>query len=138
MAYALWCDMFSIKVPFIDNQHKKLLNIANDFHKALNENRGKESLFEILNSLIRYAEQHFRDEERLMEAAGYPPDDIKEHKRIHEQLINDIFRLHQDFSQSAEKTVYEMEMFLNSWLIQHILITDKKLELYCRDIQYFE
>lgn len=138
MAYALWCDMFSIKVPFIDNQHKKLLNIANDFHKALNENRGKESLFEILNSLIRYAEQHFRDEERLMEAAGYPPDDIKEHKRIHEQLINDIFRLHQDFSQSAEKTVYEMEMFLNSWLIPHILITDKKLELYCRDIQYFE
>ncbi len=138
MAYALWCDMFSIKVPFIDNQHKKLLNIANDFHKARNENRGKESLFEILNSLIRYAEQHFRDEERLMEAAGYPPDDIKEHKRIHEQLINDIFRLHQDFSQSAEKTVYEMEMFLNSWLIQHILITDKKLELYCRDIQYFE
>jgi len=127
--------MFSINMPYIDNQHKKLLDIANDFHKAVYENKGGESLFKILNALIKYADQHFRDEEKVMEAADYPHDKTVEHKKIHEQLIMDIFRLQQECNQSAEKTIYELELFLNSWLINHILTTDKQLAPYCKNIQ---
>ncbi len=138
MPYVVWSDMFSINMPFIDNQHKKLINIVNDFHEAIHKNKGEESLFKILNALIKYAEQHFQDEERVMEFSGYPLDKKNEHKKIHEQLIMDIFRLQQEYNQSEEKTIYNLELFLNSWLIEHILTIDKQLEPYCRNIQEFE
>lgn len=114
MPYVVWSDMFSINMPFIDNQHKKLINIVNDFHEAIHKNKGEESLFKILNALIKYAEQHFQDEERVMEFSGYPLDKKNEHKKIHEQLVMDIFRLQQEYNQSEEKTIYNLELFLNS------------------------
>lgn len=130
--------MFSVNMPFIDNQHKKLLDIANDCHKAINDNKAKESIFLILNSLIKYAEQHFRDEEKVMKIAGYPSEKIDEHIRIHEQLVTEIFNLHQEYRQSEEKTIHELELFLNNWLIKHILTMDKEFAPYCKDIQDIE
>ncbi len=138
MPYAIWSDMFSIKMPFIDNQHRKLLEIVNDFYAAIIYNMDKKDLFKILNSLIQYAETHFRDEEKIMEIAGYPPENTEEHKKIHEQMVNDIFNLHQELIQSEEKTIYELEIFLNNWLVQHILNEDKKLQPYCEKLQDFQ
>jgi len=134
MSYVVWSDMFSVKMPYIDNQHKKLFEIANDFHTALEDNKGKEFLFEILNSLIHYTEEHFRDEEEIMEMAGYPAVDIESHKKNHEQLVRDIFGLHQGFTNSEEKTTHELEIFLNNWIIQHILLEDKKYGPFCANL----
>jgi hemerythrin len=134
MTYVVWSDMFSVRMPYIDNQHKKLLEIANDFHAALKDNKDRKSLFEILNSLIHYTEEHFRDEEEIMEMAGFPAVDMESHKKIHEQLVRDIFGLHQGFTNSEEKTTHELEIFLNNWLVQHILLEDKKYEPYCENL----
>ena len=90
MAYVIWCEMFSVNVPYIDNQHRKLLEIINDFHAALKEKKAENIVFQTLNSLISYAEKHFQDEEKLMEEAKYPPDDFKEHKKIHEKMGNSL------------------------------------------------
>ncbi|HOS97739.1 MAG TPA: bacteriohemerythrin [Deltaproteobacteria bacterium] len=130
MPYVEWCEMFSIHVPDIDRQHTRLLEIANEFHAALKANRARQTLFDILNSLIRYAEEHFRDEEKAMEAAGYPEEDLLAHRALHEQLYDDIYRLHGEFQEAREKTIHDVELFLNNWLIKHILLEDKKLSPY--------
>ena len=137
MAYVIWCDMFSINVPYIDNQHRKLIEIANNFHAALKEKKTEKNLFQTLNSLIRYAEKHFRDEEKLMEEAKYPSENFQEHKRIHEKLVEDIFELQQKFTESGAKSVYEIEVFINNWLIKHILYEDKKLQPFCELLRNF-
>lgn len=137
MTYVAWSDMFSVRIPYIDNQHKQLLETANDFHAAFKGDKDKNFLFEILNALIHYTEEHFRDEEELMEKAGYPAVDIKSHKKIHEQLVRDIFELHQGFMNSEEKTAHELEIFLNNWLVQHILLEDKKYEPFCENLTGF-
>ncbi len=135
MKYVTWCEMFSIQVPYIDNQHKKLLDIANELHAAIKSSKNKDIIFIILNSLIRYTEEHFRDEESVMELSGYPPEKIEAHKKIHEQLVKDIFALHEEFKSNDEKSLHEVEVFLNSWMIQHILTQDKKLTPYCMNLK---
>jgi hemerythrin len=46
------------------------------------------------------------------------------------QLYDDIFHLHREFQEAQEKTVHDVELFLNNWLIKHILLEDKKLAPY--------
>ena len=134
MAFVVWSEMFAVHVPYIDNQHRRLLEIVNEFHAAVEESKNREVIFETLNALTRYAEEHFRDEEKIMEAAEYPAVDLTTHKHLHEQLVEDVFRLHKEFSDSRKKPIYELETFLNSWLIQHILLEDKKYEPYCKGL----
>lgn len=135
MSYVEWCEMFSIHVRDIDRQHTRLLEIANEFHAALKANRARQTLFDILNSLIRYAEEHFRDEEEAMEAAGYPEEDVLVHRALHEQLYDDIYRLHKEFQEAQDKSVHDVELFLNNWLIKHILLEDKKLAPYSEKLR---
>lgn len=130
MEYVLWSEMFSTRVPYIDNQHKKLLDIVNEFHAAVKDKKGKEILFPILNSLIRYSEEHFRDEETVMEMAGYPADEAFSHRKSHEGLVEEIFALNEELKGPEEKSLQDVEVFLNGWLIRHILTQDKKLSSY--------
>lgn len=130
MEYVMWSEMFSTRVPYIDNQHKKLLDIVNEFHAAIKEKKGKDILLPILNSLIRYAEEHFRDEETVMDLAGYPADEALSHRMIHEGLIEEIFALNEELKVLEEKPLHDVEVFLNGWLIRHILTQDKKLASY--------
>lgn len=130
MEYVVWSEMFSTRVPYIDNQHKKLLDIVNEFHGALKEKMGEDILFQILNSLIRYAEEHFRDEETVMDMTGYPADEALSHRKLHEELVEEIFALNENLKGPEKKSLQDIEVFLNGWLIRHILIQDKKLASY--------
>jgi hemerythrin len=134
MPYVAWSEMFVIDKSYIDKQHQKLLEITNDFHAALKAQKGREAVFEILNALIRYVEEHFRDEEEIMQKIQYPSELTEAHKKIHEGLVGDIFKLHAEFGNAQEKTLREVEAFLSSWLIQHILIEDKKLQPYMKNV----
>ena len=137
MVYVLWSGMFSVKVPYIDAQHKKLLEITNGFHEALKENRGKKVIFEILNNLIRYTEKHFQDEEEIMDLAGYPVENIENHKIKHEELVDDIFELQSALEESDKHLLYDTESFLNNWLIKHILTIDKDYEPHCGSLNSY-
>jgi hemerythrin-like metal-binding protein len=132
MAFVVWSEMFAVHMPYIDHQHRQLLEIVNEFHAAVEESRNREIIFHTLNALIRYAEEHFRDEEEIMKVAEYPAGDLATNKQIHEQLVEDIFRLHGEFTESKKKSTHELEVFLNNWLIQHILLEDKKYQPYCK------
>ena len=134
MSYVCWCDMFSIKFPSIDRQHMKLIEITDDFHKALVLEKGHQSIFKTFNKLVTYAEKHFKDEETIMEKIGYPEKSIKRHKILHGKLIEEIFSLHDTFKNNVKTDLYEIEYFLNRWLVCHMLREDKKLEPYCRRV----
>ncbi len=130
MEYVMWSEMFSTRVPYIDNQHKKLLDIVNEFHAAVKEKKGRDILFQVLNSLIRYTEEHFRDEETVMDMTGYPAEEALLHRKIHEELAEEILRLNEELKGPEEKPLHDVEVFLNGWLIRHILTQDKKLASY--------
>jgi len=122
--------MYSVRVPYIDNQHQKLVRIINDFYDTLKDTESNSSMFQILNDLLHYAELHFKDEEEIMQLVGYPEDKFLEHKEEHEKIIEQIYKLNDQLAQGDEKSTFSLEEFLNNWIIKHILEVDKEYQPY--------
>ena len=130
MDYVVWSSMFSVHVPYIDNQHKRLFALINDLYTTLKEPKAEGSIFQKLNDFLHYSEMHFKDEEDILELIKYPQVKLKQHKRIHENIIEQVYKLNDQLTKGDEKILYNLEYFLNSWVIHHILVNDKEFQPY--------
>jgi len=75
----------------------------------------------ILKELKDYAIYHFKDEEKIMSAAGYKG--LEEHKKLHKQFEMQIDK----FSQKQKyDDAFDLYDYAAEWLINHILNTDQK------------
>lgn len=127
MPFIVWTKFFSTGINYVDRQHKQLINIANEFHEHVINNANKSSLFSTLNKLIAYAEEHFRDEELVMEKANINSEHLERHKKLHEELTLSVFELNSELERGEKKTIQDIENFLDEWLIKHILEEDRKM-----------
>jgi hemerythrin-like metal-binding protein len=107
----------------IDGQHKKLVALVNELSSAMHGGRGKEVLGRVLNELVSYTLNHFADEEAIFSASSYPKS--KEHKAKHADLVVQVAKLKGDFESGTAILSSDTLAFLKSWLVDHILGTDK-------------
>ena len=118
-----WTDKMSVGVEEIDEQHKKLVGIINHLHDSLKTNSFKEELKIIFMELIDYTKYHFEAEEKIMEEAGY--EDLEAHKKQHQKFVNKLLRMKDRCYMGKEEISVELSSFLSSWMIGHILRSDK-------------
>ena len=135
--YVRWSPLFSIKVPYIDQQHQQLIQIANDFFERMQTEPLAAAATDVLNRLIRYAERHFQDEEELWQAAQVPAEQLATHRQRHTQLVEDVFNLHQQLVAGQSASREAIEAFLNGWIVRHILDEDQRLARYCAELTNF-
>jgi hemerythrin len=126
MEFIRWCGLLVIGHPVIDEQHQELFSIINEFHHQLATGKSSHLAVDTLNRLIKFAQKHFADEEVISKQFGFPDEKCTQHQEIHEQLILDIFELHQDITSSASINLKNISNFLTEWIILHILIEDNK------------
>ena len=126
MEFIRWCGLLVIGHPVIDEQHQKLFSIINEFHNQLETRESKHLAVDTLNRLIKFAQKHFAAEEAISKQFGFPDKKLTQHKKIHEQLIFDIFELHQEITSSTSIDLRSISSFLTEWIILHILIEDNK------------
>lgn len=124
MSVIEWQPAFSVLVVRFDEQHKKLFNLINELHSAMQRGEGQVVLGGVFQSLADYTKTHFADEERMMEANGYP--DILRHKAAHEYLIGRIMELQKEFIEGNGVLSVAVLHFLRDWLTTHIQGEDKK------------
>ena len=55
---------------------------------------------------------------------------LKRHKRIHESIIEQVYKLNDQLTKGDEQVLYNIEYFLNSRIIRHILVNDKEFQPY--------
>lgn len=122
MSFANWNDSYSVKVRRLDDEHKQLFSIINQLHEGMKAGRGKDVMQNVLNQLLCYTEQHFTDEEALLRLTEYAW--INAHTALHQQFVNKIKSLRQDFQSGATPISVEMLEFLRNWLAQHVMGTD--------------
>ena len=125
MALMTWTDeAFSVGIPSINAQHKKLVDLINQLHQAMLDGAVADELKTILGELINYTVIHFAYEEKLFAEHGYP--EVEGHKAVHEALKAKVVELQNDFI--AGKPVMGMEVmnFLREWLTGHIQGDDRK------------
>ena len=130
MAKILWSADYSVQSKYLDLQHQNLLMILNEFNEAVGQGQGKVVAFSILNKLVQYTEDHFRDEEKLMKIARFPDDEFNAHVKEHERLIQAIFKLCSEWEGKGEEALPQLGLFLKEWLLEHILKVDKKYREY--------
>ena len=121
-----WSDDFSIGIPEIDEDHKRLVQCLDDLFTACFAGQGPQVLSPILDRLMDYTRQHFSHEEDVMRKVGYPG--LDDHRAEHAALVlelDDIIEQHRigDTHELSNQTL----QFLEDWLSHHILVEDKKI-----------
>ena len=111
----------------IDNDHRKLINMANAFFEALANGQGNDVQSKVLNNLIVYTREHFGREEAEMQRINYASSAA--HKNEHTKLIQQVGELKAKLDSGGKLNAVTIYNFLSDWLRNHILLVDKKLAL---------
>ena len=121
MSYFDWTPDLDTHIELVDEQHKILVRCINELHEA-NQRKDFEAEGEIIEDLIRYTVEHFSDEEKLMDDAGYPLG--KQHKQIHQRFVDKVREIQQK-QREGEDIGQELLGILHNWLFTHISHHDK-------------
>lgn len=121
MAIRQWDEDMSVGVESIDEQHKLLLALFNETFEAVHDH-DENRVFELLDRMREYGEEHFRDEEQMMLDAGYEL--LNTHRMQHEEFSKQVNELHKNRFENTNLT--RLFTLLNSWLTRHILHEDQK------------
>lgn len=119
-----WSDEYSIDNPEIDEQHKKLFELASAVEAISDRSVSKKRIKDLLTEFFHYMRDHFRAEEEYMQSINFP--ELEPHKRIHKDIIQSMVHLI-----STIKTTNDLKerLYLISkrWLLEHILFEDMKI-----------
>lgn len=121
----VWGDQYKLGFKQIDDQHKELVRMLGELTDVVKEIRSKSTLERIFYNLIDYTLVHFTMEESLMQTYAFPGE--KGHIQAHTHLKKVVVDLQNDYMSGKVGITLETIVFLNEWLSNHILITDKHL-----------
>lgn len=123
-----WKPDYSVSISRFDAEHKKLLSLADNLHHAMRDGRGRLVLEAMLKELVSYTRTHFAGEEELLARNGYP--DLEQHRREHQALLKRVDDFVKDFEAGHLQISIELMDFLQNWITNHILNTDKNYSDY--------
>jgi hemerythrin-like metal-binding protein len=123
-----WNENYSVGIEIIDKQHKELVRLLAELFNGMQQGKGNDILLPTLQSLANYTISHFETEEKLMDKYSYP--ETKAHKSKHAKLRYEVNEFLKSYSPNNTKLTIELMNYLNDWLKNHIIGTDKKFGQY--------
>ncbi|SKA78563.1 hemerythrin [Clostridium sp. USBA 49] len=130
-----WDEKYALGIEMIDEQHKKLFEIAERAYNLL-KNEFKidkyDDIVDILKELKDYTVFHFNFEEQYMISIGYKK--YLSHKVYHEDFVNTINNIDlNSIDTNQDESIMEILNFIVNWISEHILEHDKLIALYKKD-----
>ncbi|MCZ0910577.1 bacteriohemerythrin, partial [Escherichia coli] len=120
-----WYSSFSVHTATIDEQHKKLFELADKVEIITDRSVSKNEVKELLAEFFNYMEDHFNDEDKYMQLIAYPA--FEEHKIIHKEIIQTMINLIKDIK-STNDLKEKRYIIAIKWPLEHILYEDMKVE----------
>ena len=124
MTAVKWSPNLSVGSEEIDREHEDLIALLNNLAANVEAGMGAEAVKGCLDKLLDHTEQHFRHEEAIMARAEYP--DLDHHHRLHEALMEEIREFRKELDGGTDIGP-EVTDFIKTWLISHIMESDKQL-----------
>lgn len=120
-----WNDEYLLGILEIDNQHKKLVSIANELYDitADSQETYKLEMSKVLKKLTDYTVYHFTSEEEFMKRYGYAGVDL--HKTAHDGFINEVNNQIKQLDDGKIETGLQFYTFVLNWVLTHIAKADK-------------
>jgi len=117
-----WKDEYSIGIPFIDGQHKKIIDLIEELIESIRDSRDDYIIGDVLNDLTEYSKSHFGVEERLLKKYDYfeEPEHEARHREFAER-VNELKSVHGAHYRDIPKETLNL---LKSWFFEHELTMD--------------
>ena len=123
-----WGAQFITGISTIDEQHKSLISMINNFGNAISENSVTEDfLYTTFRDLAKYAQAHFDAEELLMTEIQLDIRHIKAHLGQHSDFVHDISNLIDTMEVEKQDDSRSLFEYLVHWLAYHILGADQNM-----------
>jgi hemerythrin len=119
-----WNPEWEMGEPSLDLQHRAMLDAGNRLRGALAAGRGQMEIKRALSFLLVYVESHFKNEERLMERAGYP--ELDAHRAKHRSCSQRIDGLLEQCRNGSPETLGDLIEFFDYWLVEHFENSDRQ------------
>ncbi len=126
-----WEPRYSVHIEKFDEHHKVLLDLLKKLHQSMLDGQGSAVIGAVLDELKSYTQYHFKAEEEQMEKHDYPT--TAEHKAQHEKLISQLNDLIDGYKNKNAQITTDTYRFLNKWLTNHIMQTDKKYTTFFKE-----
>lgn len=125
-------DEYLTGIEFIDNEHRRLFEIAEETYQLKNAEfipDKYDQIKNLLNELKEYTLIHFSHEEAYMQSIGYKK--LFTQKIQHESFINwleehEFSNINEEF-EDQDAMIDNILTHLTDWLVNHILETDKQI-----------
>ena len=121
-----WNTKLETGIRSIDLQHEELIGMLNELNTAYISGGDQSLLEDVLQRLGSYVTFHFATEESLM-ASLREEQHTEEHRRQHKKFIEQLEHMCIQARQDDQDTMLGLIDFLNEWLYEHILKTDRSL-----------
>lgn len=129
-----WSAVCSVGDEILDGQHRKIIDVLNTLYGILVPQEGNPSQAtaqDVFAKLTDFVVEHFSYEEKRMEAAGFPEDQLMDHRRIHNEMIAQIQAYEDAVNGGDAQALEELLPFLyGGWLLDHICGKDQEYAPY--------
>ena len=130
MALLEWNPSFSVDVPEMDAEHKKLISLVNELNDAMKAGKAKDEMDRIFGELATYTQTHFASEERFMQKVGYP--DLAKQKAEHQALLKQVTDFKAEYDAGKAMITVKLMGFLRDWVRNHIQKSDKEYGVWAK------
>jgi methyl-accepting chemotaxis protein len=121
-ATTVWTDKFASRIAMVDEQHQALFVAINRFGTAVQDGRSDREIGQTLETLLALTEEHFEDEERLMQRHHFPH--FRSHKAAHDTFIGKVHHLIERNRQGDVRSMFNASKMLADWFADHVLEAD--------------
>jgi hemerythrin len=124
MAVFVWNEKFSVGMKSMDDQHKHFLDLLNNLDDEIQRKSSNEIVKTAIDALVNYGMTHFRAEEKILFACGYP--EIKQQLQEHSYFVSQVKEIETSHQGGSLVHMGSLVSLLRDWFINHIMIEDKK------------
>lgn len=122
-----WSSDLETGVRAIDRQHEELIGMLNELDAAHAGGCPQSVLDDVLQRLGTYVIFHFGTEEALMAGLPHNEEHARQHRHEHAGFIEKLAGLRAQGANDGRQTMEALIDYLNEWLYQHILKSDREL-----------
>lgn len=120
-----WREEYCGGIDEVDQQHQHLFLLVKEM--------SLERIDETLDELANYVFSHFSTEQKLMEECSYP--NLVEHGEVHDGFVLTVAECIASDHEWDLDRIRELRAYLNAWLINHIVVEDKKFSLWYKEYE---
>lgn len=125
MSLLRWKPEYSVGDESMDAEHQEMIDLINEIYEKLDSNPDADQIEECLGDIFSTVSMHFALEESLMRKNNYA--EYQAHKDDHEDLLDQIRDLMDDFAADFSAGAVRLEQGLSDWFAGHFSTFDARL-----------